>query len=75
VLAAAGLTTGRCLTCYTHVRLEVEQAGGKFKTEEVVRDGRLITGQTWQSHPDFYREIFACLAEESEPAQVTAQSR
>jgi protease I len=75
VLAAAGLTTGKCLTCYTHVRLEVEQAGGKFMTEEVVRDGRIITGQTWQSHPDFYREIFACLAEEPEPAQATVRSR
>ncbi len=61
ILAAAGLTTGKCLTCYEHVRLEVEHAGGKFVTEQVVRDGRIITGQTWQSHPDFYREIFALL--------------
>jgi protease I len=44
-------------------------------TEQVVRDGRIVTGQTWQSHPDFYREIFLCLAEQSEPAHVTVQSR
>ena len=26
-----------------------------------VRDGRLVTGQTWQSHPDFHRLVFDCL--------------
>jgi putative intracellular protease/amidase len=24
-----------------------------------VCDGRLVTAQTWQSHPEFYGEIFA----------------
>jgi protease I len=62
VLAAAGLTKGKRVTCYQHVRFEAEQAGGTFIDEEAVRDGRIITGQTWQSHPEFYREIFACLA-------------
>jgi protease I len=28
-----------------------------------VRDGKIITAQTWQSHPAFYREIFASLAD------------
>ncbi len=62
VLAAAGLTKGKRITCYEHVRFEAEQAGGTFVDEQAVRDGRIITGQTWQSHPEFYREIFACLA-------------
>ena len=26
-----------------------------------VRDGRLITAQGWRAHPEFYREVFACL--------------
>ena len=30
--------------------------------EQTVRDGRMITAQTWQSHPSFYREIFAQLS-------------
>ncbi len=47
------------MTCYEHVRLEAEQAGGIFVNEQAVRDGRLITAQTWQSHPAFYKEIFA----------------
>ena len=62
ILAAAGLTKGKRLTCYEHVRFEAEQAGGIFLNQQAVRDGRLITAQTWQSHPDFYREIFAALS-------------
>lgn len=63
VLVAAGLVKDRCVTCYEHVRSEVEQAGGIWDTREAVRDGRIITGQTWQSHPDFYRLVFAALRE------------
>ncbi len=62
VLAAAGLARGKRVTCYEHVRFETEQAGGTYVAEQAVRDGRIVTGQTWQSHPEFYREIFACLA-------------
>jgi protease I len=65
VLAAAGLARGKNVTCYEHCRLEAEQAGGKFVEQQAVRDGRIVTGQTWQSHPEFYREIFACLRQKS----------
>ncbi len=61
VLAAAGLAKGKRVTCYQHVRREAELAGATFVEEEAVRDGRVITAQTWQSHPYFYREIFAHL--------------
>lgn len=61
VLVSAGLAQGRCLTCYEHVRYEVESNGGTWGTEQAVRDGRIVTGQTWQSHPEFYREVFSCL--------------
>lgn len=61
VLAAAGLTANKRVTCYEHVRLEAEQAGATYCTEQAVRDGRIVTAQTWQSHPEFYREIFNCL--------------
>ena len=65
VLAAAGLVSAKRVTCYEHVRPEVEQCGGIFVGEQAVRDGRMVTGQTWQSHPEFYREVFKCLAEDS----------
>lgn len=61
VLVAADLTKGRCVTCYEHVRSEVERSGGSFSTAQAVRDGQFVTAQTWQSHPEFYREVFACL--------------
>jgi len=63
ILVAAGLVKGRRVTCYEHVRLEVEQAGGTWDKHEAVRDGRMITAQTWQSHPDFYRLVFSALGE------------
>ncbi len=61
VLAAAGLARGKRVTCYENMRLEAEQAGGTFVNEQAVADGRIVTAQTWQSHPEFYREIFALL--------------
>jgi protease I len=61
ILAAAGLVQGKRVTCYEHVRGEAEQAGGTFVNDQAVRDGRIVTAQTWQSHPEFYREIFRCL--------------
>lgn len=64
VLVSAGLVRGRRVTAYEHVRYEVEVGGGEYVAElQAVRDGRLVTGQTWQSHPEFYREVFRCLEE------------
>ena len=62
ILAAAGLAAGRRVTCYEHVRREAEQAGGKWMADQTVCDGRIVTAQTWQSHPSFYREVVARLA-------------
>ena len=61
ILAAAGLLKGRKVTCYENVRLEVAQAGGKWINKQSVVDGNLVTAQTWESHADFYRDIFRCL--------------
>lgn len=70
ILAAAGLARGKRVTCYEHVRMEAEMAGGTFVAEQTVRDGRVVTAQTWQSHPSFYREIFALLAGRSSATQA-----
>jgi protease I len=69
VLAAAGLARGKRVTCYEHVRVEVEHAGATFVNEQTVREGRIVTAQTWQSHPSFYREIFAQLSGEASAAR------
>lgn len=66
LLVTAGLVDGRQITCYEHVKFEVESCGGTFiGKHQAVRDGKLVTGQTWQSHPEFYPLVFECLAETS----------
>jgi protease I len=61
LLAAAGLLSGRRVTCYEHVRVEVEAVGASWVESDVVRDGRIVSAPTWQAQPAFYREVFACL--------------
>ncbi|MBC7923303.1 MAG: DJ-1/PfpI family protein [Ferruginibacter sp.] len=63
ILVTAGLARGNCLTAYEHVRSEIERAGGTYSTAQAVRDKQIVTAQTWQSHPEFYRAVFACLEE------------
>ncbi|MGV3519524.1 DJ-1/PfpI family protein [Luteitalea sp.] len=64
VLAAAGVIGGKRVTAYEHCRWEIEACGATYVVEEqAIRDDRIVTGQTWQSHPDFYRHVFACLGE------------
>jgi protease I len=61
VLVAAGLTSGKTVTGHPHVMVEIERAGGKYVEKPAVRDGRMITAQDWRAHPEFYRELFACM--------------
>lgn len=62
ILVTAGLVKNKRITCYEHVKFEVESCGGTYVSQqEAVVDGRIVTGQTWQSHPEFYLEVFKCL--------------
>ena len=63
ILIAAGLVEGKKLTCYENVRLELEHGGGTWVNRSSVVDGRIVTAQTWESHPEFYRHIFELLEE------------
>jgi protease I len=65
ILITAGITNGKRLTCYEHVRPEAEQAGASWISDQSVRDRKIITAQTWQSHPQFYRMIFDCLGQKT----------
>jgi protease I len=57
------MITGRRVTV-ENCRWEIESAGATFVTDQqAVRDDRIVTGQTWQSHPEFYRLVFTCLNE------------
>ena len=62
ILVTAGLVNEKKIACYEHVKFEVEACGGIYVTDdEAVKDGRIVTGKTWQSHPEFYRIVFCCL--------------
>ena len=62
ILVTAGLVDKRKIACYEHVKFEVESCGGIYVTpDEAVKDGRIVTGKTWQSHPEFYKILFSCL--------------
>lgn len=62
ILVTAGLVENRNITCYEHVKFEVESCGGTYVgKDQAVRDGFIVTGQTWQSHPEFYRLVFGAL--------------
>ena len=61
ILAEAGVLKGRKMTCYINVRTEATAAGAKWINKQSITDGNLVTAQTWESHADFYRDIFKCL--------------
>jgi protease I len=63
IVLAAGIGRGLKLTCYRNVRLEVQHCGGTWIDKQSVRDGHLITAQTWESHAEFYQHIFQALGE------------
>lgn len=68
ILVTAGLVDQKNVACYEHVKFEVEACGGHYITsDEAVKDGRIVTGKTWQSHPEFYKIVFNCLEEINEP--------
>ncbi len=64
ILVTAGLVDKRKIACYEHVKFEVESCGGIYEpTLEAIQDGKIVTGKTWQSHPEFYRLVFQCLGQ------------
>ncbi len=74
VLAAAGLTRGRTVACHEALQVEVEKDGGTHVAHPAWRDGKLVTAQTWRYHPEFYREVFDCLAESVEVDRKAAHA-
>jgi len=68
ILVTAGLVQNKKIACYEHVKFEVESCGGIYTDGiQAIKDGKIVTGKTWQSHPEFYKLVFGCL-QEKEPA-------
>lgn len=63
ILAEADVIKGRTVTCYANCRSDATVGGAKWIDQQSVRDGNLVTAQTWESHADFYRDIFRALGE------------
>ena len=69
ILLTAGLVSKKKIACYEHVKFEVECCGGIYVSpDEAIKDGRIVTGKTWQSHPEFYKIVFSCLKETEKAA-------
>jgi len=62
VLVSANVLKGRTATCFSSIKDDVVNAGGKYVDQEVVRDGNLITSRTPDDLPAFCREIIAALS-------------
>jgi protease I len=56
ILASAGVLAGRAATCYPTVAEELKAAGARYRDEEVVVDGRLVTSRRPSDLPAFLRE-------------------
>jgi len=71
ILVTAGLVKNKKIACYEHVKFEVESGGGIYEAHnEAIKDGKIVTGKTWQSHPEFYKLVFSCLEEKKKAALV-----
>jgi len=57
VLAAAGVITGRTITCWPEIQREVEAAGATYVNRETVVDGQFITGRWPADLPVFMTHI------------------
>lgn len=57
ILAAAGVISGRKLTCYPGVAADVKEAGAVYEDAQVVVDGKLVTSRMPDDLPAFMREM------------------
>lgn len=63
ILSAADVLDGRTCTAYPALRSDIEAAGAEW-TDEVTRDGNLVTAQAWPDHPEWLAEFFSVLGTE-----------
>lgn len=61
ILASAGVIEGREMTAYPKVADELTAAGGRYRDEEVVVDGKLVTSRIPRDLPAFNRELMRLL--------------
>lgn len=63
LLISAGVVKGRTLTCTPSIAIDVQNAGGNYVDQAVVRDGNLITSRNPDDLPMFSKTIIEALEE------------
>lgn len=61
IVSAAGVIKGKTCTTVAKCAMDVEQGGGKYVDQPVVRQGNLITSRTWHDYAPFFREFMKML--------------
>ncbi len=61
IVSAAGILTGKTCTTVAKCALDIEQGGGTYVDQPVVRQGNLITSRTWHDYAPFFHEFMKML--------------
>jgi protease I len=61
LLFAAGLESGRCMTAYPDLAIDVVQSKTQYKNEPVVVDGNLVSVRGWPDNSSWMREFVKLL--------------
>jgi len=72
ILVSAGIVKGRKMTSWPTLKDDIINAGGRYKDEEVVVDGNIITSRGPDDLPAFMREVIKALGEEGKQRRKEA---
>lgn len=59
--AAVGALSGRRVTAYPALEMDMEAAGAGFQDTAVVVDGMVVSSRAWPDHPSWMREFLTVL--------------
>ena len=63
LLTAGNCIQGKKVTCVPKCQMDAEQGGGIYINESVVRDGNVISCQTWHDYTPFFQQYIKMLEE------------
>ena len=67
IVSAAGVLAGLTCTTVSKCAFDIEQGGGRYVDQPVVRQGNLITSRTWHDYTPFFREFMKMLHDARQP--------
>lgn len=70
VLVSANVLQGKTLTCFSAIKDDVINAGGRYVDQEVVTDGSLVTSRKPEDLPAFMKAFLAVLSVSSRTTSV-----